>query len=137
MVALRKLFQRANLDVFGFSASAVCAVHCMVVPLLLIMGSLTPTHLAHNHEVENAILLVSVILGSFSIVPSMIKIHNRRMPIVLFAAGIIAIVAGRFALPLLWESLLTTLGACLVALAHYHNWRICRSCTVHAARRTN
>ncbi len=133
MVALRRLFRRANLDVFGFSASAVCAVHCMAVPLLLIMGAFSPAHLAHNHELESGILLVSAVIGTFSLVPSIIRTHNRKMPLILFLLGMAAIVAGRFSLPLLWESLLTTVGAGLVALAHYQNWRVCRSCAVHAS----
>jgi hypothetical protein len=32
MVAIRRLFRRTNLDVLGFSASAICALHCLAVP---------------------------------------------------------------------------------------------------------
>ena len=135
MVALRRLFRRANLDVLGFSASAICAIHCMVFPLLLVLGFLAPGHLVHNHEFESGILVLSGVLGSFSLIPSMINTHGRRAPFILFLLGISAIAAGRFSVPLLWDSLLTTAGAALVALAHYQNSRICRSCADQASRK--
>ena len=134
MVALRRLFRQANLDVIGFSASAVCAIHCTVVPMLLVFGSLSHNHLTHNHHVESAVLVVSCLLGSFSLIPAMKNTHRRRLPLAIFLIGITTIVAGRFPVPLLWETILTTTGAGLVAFAHYLNWRLCRSCAVHVAK---
>lgn len=129
------MFRQANLDVIGFSASAVCAIHCTVVPILLIFGSLSHTHLSHNHQVESAVLVISCILGSFSLIPAMKNTHRRRMPLAIFLVGIVAIAAGRFSVPLLWESVLTTSGAGLVAFAHYLNWRLCRSCADHVTKK--
>jgi ABC-type transport system involved in cytochrome c biogenesis permease subunit len=64
-----------------------------------------------------------------------VSTHRRRMPFFIFLLGITAIVAGRFPIALVWESLLTTIGAGLVAFAHYQNWRICRSCAVHVTKK--
>jgi hypothetical protein len=132
MVAIRRLFRRTNLDVLGFSASAICALHCLAVPLMLIFGLLAPSAIAHNHELENGILAVSGVLGSVSLIPSMVNVHRRRMPLLLFLAGMTAIIAGRFTTTLFWEPVFTVTGALLVAIAHYQNLRICRSCDAHA-----
>lgn len=135
MVALMRVLRRFNLDFIGFSASAVCAVHCMVVPFLFLFGAVGPFHLVHNHVVENVILVISALIGISSFLPSMMYTHRRRTPLLLFLLGVSAIVVGRFPVPLLWESFLTTAGASLIAFAHYHNWKLCRTCAVHASKK--
>jgi hypothetical protein len=126
MVALIRFFSRISWDLVGFSASAVCAIHCLVVPVLLLFSSFSGISFLHNHTAETVILFFSLVIGSVAIIPSWFRHHRKSLPVFLFFAGIICIATGRFNVSMLTETLLTTVGACLVATAHLINWKLCR-----------
>ena len=134
MVALNRFFSRLSWDVIGFSASAVCAIHCMVVPFLLLASSFSGLEVLHNHQLETYILIFSAAIGSVSIIPSWIKHHRKALPVLLFFTGLAFMALGRLHFPVWMETLLTTGGASVVATAHYVNWRICRP--YHASTQT-
>lgn len=126
MVAISRFFSRFSWDVVGFSASAICAIHCLIVPCLLLFSSFSGVELLHHHGLETVILFFSMAIGSISLIPSLIKHHRKTLPLVLLAAGLSFIAIGRFDVPLIFETLFTTLGAVVVASAHYVNWKLCR-----------
>lgn len=134
MVALRRFFSRFSLDALGFSASALCAVHCAVLPLFLVASSYAGGVFAHNHTVENGILGFSFLVGVSSLIPSFLKHHRKTTPLLLFAASIAFIVASRISHELLFETVLTTLGATGVATSHWMNWKFCK---VHHSQQAN
>jgi hypothetical protein len=126
MVALVRFFSRLSWDVVGFSASAVCAIHCLVVPALLLFSSYSGMSFLHDHTVETIILLFSSIIGSLAIIPSWFRHHRKALPLLLFFAGIIGIASGRLNESIPIEMVLTCGGATLVATAHWINWKLCR-----------
>ena len=126
MVALSRFFSRFSWDVVGFSASTICAIHCAIVPLVILYTSMAGNDLVHNHTVENIILIFSATVGAISLFPAYRKHHQRLGPIAIFLFGIGGIILSRFHWPLLTESLQTTGGAITVATAHFINWRLCR-----------
>jgi hypothetical protein len=131
MVALNRFFSRLSWDVVGFSASAICAVHCLLVPALLLLSSFSGSEFLHDHRLENFILIFSAAVGSASIIPSWFRHHRKSLPAIIFFHGLLLIALGRLDVPILAETLLTTTGATLVAIAHWFNWKLCRP--FHAA----
>jgi hypothetical protein len=126
MVAFNRFFSRFSWDVVGFSASAICAVHCLVVPVLLLLSSFSGSEFLHSHWLETFILVFSAAVGSASIIPSWFRHHRKHLPVLIFIFGVLFIAWGRLDVSLLAETLLTTAGATLVAIAHWLNWKFCR-----------
>jgi hypothetical protein len=126
MVAVNRFFSRFSWDVVGFSASAMCAIHCAVIPLILIYSSVAGGDVVHNHIVENVILVFSASVGAISLFPSFRKHHQKRLPIVIFMTGLLLIIGSRLSSTLPVETILTTTGALTIASAHFINWRLCR-----------
>jgi hypothetical protein len=127
MVAITRFFQKVSLDLVGFSASALCAIHCMVLPILIMAGTIGGFGLAHNHTLENIILALSAVIGLVSLVPAFINQHRKIFPLLIFAGGLTIILISRFIEGGFWEMITTTTGACLVATSHFVNWRYSRT----------
>jgi len=127
MVALIKLFRRISWDYVGLSASTLCAVHCLIFPFLVMLGSVSGLGLFYNHQYENFIIVASAIIGFSSLVPSYFNHHRKLNALAVFAIGFSLISLGRLNVPMLLETLLTTLGAGFVALAHLINLKLCKS----------
>lgn len=127
MVALKAFFGRFSFDALGFSASAICAIHCLAVPAIALFSSWTPSGIAHSHNLESVILVASTFIGSVSIVPAWLRHHRKALPLVVFVIGLALITIGRFHITMLTEAIVTTSGALMVAFSHYLNWRYCRT----------
>lgn len=127
MVALSRFFRKVNLDVVGFSASSLCALHCLLFPAFVLAGNLSVSAAVHNHAFENIILAISAIVGVSSLLPAYFSHHRSGRPLILFAAGMLVILLSRLTSGIALEVSLTTSGAALVALSHFQNWRRCQT----------
>lgn len=123
MVALSKFFRRVSLDMVGFSASTICAIHCLLFPALVLAGSLSAATVVHNHLFENIVLAVSGIVGILSLLPAYYSHHRSLRPLMLFSTGMLLIVSSRLTGELTLHTVLTTFGAVLIAWSHLQNWR--------------
>jgi hypothetical protein len=122
-------FLSANLDFLGFFASLACAVHCAAVPVFVALSSMSSLGFLENPALEAGILVLGAILALLSFLPSYYKKHHIISPILLFSAGFLIITAAKFMGHSLSEAILTTLGATLVAAAHYRNWKLVKNST--------
>ena len=123
-----KNFFSLSLDSIGFSASMLCAVHCVAVPLLLTVSTWSGLQILNNPAIELIVLCCSAMFALISIVPSYIRYHRNPKAIALVIIGFILIGLGRFDVDKIWEISFTSVGAATVASAHFLNWRLCRNC---------
>ena len=120
---MKNQFVGLHADFVGFSASLLCAVHCLALPFLLSLTPLAGAHFLHNHWFEYAIILLSFVVASYSLVHGYRKHHQNLLPLIIVTAGFLLIGAGHF-LPIKWsEALLTAAGGVTIALAHLLNWK--------------
>jgi hypothetical protein len=77
---------------FGIALSFLCAIHCMTMPLIMIAFPFLNLTFLHNPMIEWGILLSLVVLGVFSLNHYRIKHHDRYLPIIIFAIGVIVCV---------------------------------------------
>lgn len=114
---------RSYLDLLGFSASFLCAVHCVLMPLVLSMGLLGGMSWLESAWVEWSFILTTLVLASWSLFGSLSK-HRNTKPLIIAALGFVLIIvlhewfghgAGHY---------FSALGGILVAYAHYLNWRL-------------
>ena len=128
--------KQISLDKLGMSLSFLCAIHCIVTPMIMLsLPIMARYYLAHPwfHWLM-AILIVPVGLWAFV---SGYRHHGRRSVMVLGVSGllVIGIVPVFFHAYLTWwsEPLLMILGSVLLISAHWINRKSC-SCEMHGHR---
>ena len=113
------------LDKAGMWTSALCAIHCIGLPLLMSVTAYCGLTLPDSTQTEIIILSVSVILGVASLFPSYFRHHRKFGPVGILLAGFTLIGLSRFMVDIN-ESVFTSSGAVLVASAHFFNYKLCQ-----------
>lgn len=116
-------------DRFAIGVSALCVLHCLVTPLLILaLPSLASSIIAG--ESLHIWLVYAVIPSSVFALTLGCKQHKRRLFMVLGGIGLVSLLLGvnveALGLDHHWEQIFTIAGASLVALAHALNFRQCR-----------
>ncbi|WP_224999545.1 MerC domain-containing protein [Cesiribacter sp. SM1] len=120
---MRARFVSLHLDAFGFFASLLCAVHCALLPLLLVFLPLAQRTYLHSSLAEGILLLGSFAIAAISLRLSYLK-HRRKRVLITMLSGFCLISAGIMLAPsMLAELLMTSSGGGFVAIGHYLNWR--------------
>ncbi len=120
---------RTIADGLGIAASTACAIHCVLVPALLITGTVLPVSFLADEAFHKAMLWV--------ILPAAIVAfgigcwrHKDRRVLVLGMIGLTGIVLAAVVLHDLvgevGERIVTVLSAGVLVAAHYRNFQLCR-----------
>lgn len=116
-------------DKLAISLSAICAFHCLVLPLLLVvLPSLSVLPL--GGEAFHKWMVVAVLpISAFSLTLGC-KQHKRKSALVAGFIGVallvLAVLFGESHLGEVGEKGFTLAGAILVAIAHLKNQRMCK-----------
>ena len=125
---------------FAIGLSAMCVLHCLATPLLLVLlPSLSALNL--ENEAFHSWLLIAVIPTSLFSLAMGCKQHRDYRVLVLGILGLTVLISAVFVEDLahgeLLEKVLTVSGAVVVAFAHYMNFRLCRKqqdCECHESK---
>jgi hypothetical protein len=124
---MKSFYNSEKLDQWGMFASISCAIHCATLPLIATALPLLGLEFLANVWVEIIMILISLILGTWSLLVS-IKEHKSILPLFTLVAGFMFISTGHF----LWhdlEAILIPLGGFTIATAHFINWKLVRTCS--------
>ena len=124
----------SKLDKFAISFSALCVLHCLLLPLIVAllpaMGAMFFTD-----ESFHRWLLLGVLLSSLSALTLGCKKHKQWK---LFGYGTLGIAVLLFAaffahdlMPEEGEKLFTIIGSLIVAFSHYKNFNLCQTGQCH------
>ncbi len=113
---------RSYLDVMGFSASFLCAIHCLLMPLVLSFGLVGGLSWLESPLVEWTFILSTLVLASWSLLGSLPR-HNNKRPLLIAAIGF-GIILGIHLLEHIIGHYFAAIGGVLIAYAHYLNWRL-------------
>ena len=130
MTELRTGRTSAIADWFGIAASTACAVHCILIPTLLITGTVLPATVLADESFHLAMLWV--------ILPAAIVAfgigcwrHKDRWVLALGAIGLTGMVLAVAVLHDIagevGERVVTVISAAILIAAHYRNFRLCRA----------
>lgn len=116
-------------DKFAISLSALCAIHCLLIPVLVVM---TPSIAALNlqDEIFHIWMIVAVVPISAYALTMGCKNHKNIIVMLLGVMGLLILVLtavlGHDFLTENLEKLFTVLGALLITIAHVWNYHLCR-----------
>ena len=123
---MKSFFIQPSLDTTGFWASAICALHCIAVPMLLSFSAFGALSFLENKIFEYSILGIGSIVGCCSLLPSYFRQHQKLNALLFLLTGFAMILLGQFIDSGLYEVLLTSIGALSIALAHFINYKLCQ-----------
>lgn len=118
---------RHTLDKVGIAVTSLCAIHCIMLPVLLPVLPLLGLTSVHNHALERIVLLVTMVLGFITLFAGFHRYHRKLYPFYsLFLGGFIY--WQKDLLGHEYEHFVLIVGAAFVVLAHILNIRLCNHC---------
>ncbi len=129
---MKQKFFSPNLDFLGFSASMVCALHCMALPLVMTFGVLSGVAWLEDPRIEAFFITLSFVIAIWSLARSY-RLHQQMAAIRIVVFGFAFIVISRFA-DHAWEPILAAVGGVTIAGAHWKNWRL-QGCSTHGEQK--
>lgn len=128
-------------DLTGIVLSFTCLLHCLALPLALLLAPALSRWIALPEGVHAAILLLALPAAAIAMRDGWRR-HRRIVPAMLASAGLVLLGLGlsahegwiATANPEAADRLLTSVGALTLAAAHLVNWRWRHSGRVHRLR---
>ena len=115
---------RINWDALGISASLACAIHCAILPLLLSSLPLLGINIIDNKWFEYVMIVITVVIGMYSLWHGYKKHHHRFLPLIAFLIGVLFLFAKQ-----IWHNqqiIFLSIALLLIIYAHLTNFRLCR-----------
>lgn len=120
---MKPLFKENPLDFVGISASLICGIHCAALPFIMVLTPLAGLRFLAEPWIEYSVIAGSFIIAMFSLIHGYRRHHHRPLPLRIAGLGFLLIGIGHLFHGKGLEHALVAIGALLVALAHYINWR--------------
>lgn len=118
---------RVLFDKVGITVTSLCAIHCIMLPVLLPVLPLLGLTVSHNHAFERVMLLITMALGFVALFIGFHRYHRKLYPFYsLFLGGFIYWQRDVWGHE--YEHAVLIVGASLVVLAHIMNMRLCNQC---------
>ncbi len=115
------------LDKIGIAATSLCAIHCLLLPLMLPLFPLIGASFLAQDAFEQGFLAITMVLGFFALYSGYKRYHNRLYPFsLLFLGGFIYWQKDLFGDAA--EPFTVMIGALLVVAAHLINIKLTRRC---------
>lgn len=119
-------------DRVGILASAICIVHCLLLPLLVPLLPLL-AGVAETESVHEGLLVLLTFCAVLAFVPGF-RAHRAWSVLAFGGLGVVLLAAGVLAhdWPLLagFDTPLTVIGGLVLVATHGVNLRLCRACPV-------
>jgi len=113
----------SKLHSIGIFLSAACAVHCLALPVLLLIASLFEMPFFEHPCIDLLLLPIAIILATYLIYKDY-PLHKKYYPALLLLLGAILIVSSF----LNHLHFLMGIGTFFIAIAQLSNWRLHKKC---------
>lgn len=116
------------LDKTGIWLAVLCALHCLLVPVVLPTLSLVGLSFLGAEWLERVVLLCSALIGGVAVMIGM-RHHRSLLPLIALLSGVILFfnkhrIGHEFGFG--WEVVVVVAGALLLVTAHVLNLHLCR-----------
>lgn len=112
-------------DYTSLSLAGICVVHCFLLPVALILFPVVGSTFLFE-EIFHELMLFLVIPASVVAISLGCRQHKDFSVIMLGVLGLCFLLIGAFATTGYQESVLTLVGALIMASGHLRNFRLCR-----------
>ena len=122
-------------DKFAMSFSAICMVHCLFAPSLIVLSYSSLALTLESELIHKAILLLTIPISIFAISLGY-KNHSNNSIIYTGIAGLTILISALLIGESIGENaelILTILGSLMVITCHYKNYDVCKklNCDCH------
>ena len=122
-------------DKFAISFSAICMIHCLFAPSLIILSYSSLALTVESELIHKAILLLTIPVSIFAISLGY-KNHSNNSIIYTGIAGLTILISALLVGESIGENaelILTILGSLMVITCHYRNYNVCKklNCDCH------
>ena len=118
-------FFKLNWDALGVTTSLLCAIHCAVLPLVMVTLPVMGVNIIHNTSFEYGMIGLAFLIGTRALWHGFSRHHRRLLPGLLFTIGMILLIAKQ-----IWnnyELYFLPFAVPLIVGAHWWNYRWCRA----------
>lgn len=115
------------LDRLGITAASLCALHCILLPILLPALPLLGLSFLADHIWEHVFLLLTAVIGSFALLSGFKRYHRKLYPLYLLLLGVI-IYWQKHDVPADYQPFFIMVGTSLIVIAHFINLKLCNDC---------
>ena len=121
-------------DFAGVTISAICILHCIAVPLVLVVFPAIGTAFVPSEDQTHAFLLAFILgVAGFAFFTGY-RVHGQKKPVIWMAIGVIIVTYASFfahdQLGHKWEPVVAILGSLALIRAHILNHK-CKVCEEH------
>lgn len=110
--------------------SAICIVHCLLTPVLVVLLPFVGTFMHDNHWIELIIIASIILLGSSSLKHGYLYHHHNKKPIIFFIIGLILLIISSIIHfigdNLIWHHIFGVIGGLMVGGAQLYNLKLSR-----------
>lgn len=125
----RHMLLAVVVDSVGTFGAGVCALHCALLPAMLVLFPAVDGYVLGAPEVECAYVALAAVLALFSLCRGYRR-HHSCWPIAILTPGLLAVSAGLLVGMLhddvVLHAIVMTIGGGLIATAHLMNLRLVR-----------
>lgn len=117
---------KMNWDKIGMTASGICAVHCMLVPFLLVAFPFLTIEIVKSNSFEWAFIGISALIAFFAMFQGYVY-HKKPVPYILAIVGFVVFAIAKsththeHSHDFLGTSVIHVLAGLTIVLAHYLN----------------
>ncbi len=128
---------QAFADRSAIGLSLLCALHCLLLPIAIILYPHSTAFLPDDEVVHLSILFIVIPISLFALFKGA-QIHKKSyvffVGLIGLATLILALLLGHSILGNYGEKILTLIGSLIVIFAHFRNFSICRKndCLCHS-----
>lgn len=117
----------SKLDRLGVWITSVCALHCLLLPILIPLAPLVASSFVAEAWFERVILSASILVGFAALFIGFHQYHRQLYPIYSLTLGAL-IYWNKHAFGEAFEPLTIAVGATFIIGAHIANLRLCKKC---------
>lgn len=128
-----------SIDRIGMFLSSLCLVHCILLPVLLLLLPAVATNFIGDHGTVHTVLFGLVTTAAlFAFTPGY-RVHRHLGPCLISIVGIgLLFIATFYAHETVGhdgETPLSVVGSLILIAAHFVNHKLCNKCTSHSCKK--
>lgn len=113
---------------WGIWLSGLCAVHCILMPVLMVSLPLIGIKLFENHFIEITLVVISFAVAMSAVINSYLKVHRNLNIVLITLCGFALIVVAHIISSETAEIIMSAAGSLLIVTGLIKNQSLIKTC---------